>query len=75
MSRSMDSQYEAAQAPPTAMVAAESLSCQQEASLLLPEAPLLPPEAPPNPPPVCIGLGVSQGFRSLVEGEPGREGG
>jgi hypothetical protein len=64
----MDSQYEAAQAPPTAMVAAESLSCQQEASLL-------PPEAPPNPPPVCIGLGVSQGFRSLVEGEPGREGG
>jgi len=70
----MDSQYEAAQAPPTAMVAAESLSCQ-EASLLLPEAPLLPPEAPPNPPPVCIGLGVSQGFRSLVEGEPGREGG
>lgn len=63
----MDSQYEAAQAPPTAMVAAESLSCQ-EASLLL-------PEAPPNPPPVCIGLGVSQGFRSLVEGEPGREGG
>lgn len=53
MSRSMDSQYEAAQAPPTAMVAAESLSCQQEASLLL-------PEALPNPPPVCIGLGLAR---------------